>query len=72
MYLDFILLNNQRDAAFISRIYSSLQGYCTCSRAWTSFNGFKPHRHVNCTYDCIYSFNCTPDDGCRKHPKHVE
>jgi hypothetical protein len=24
------------------------------------------------TYDYIYSFNCTPDDGCRKHPKHVE
>jgi hypothetical protein len=27
---------------------------------------------MNCTYDCIYSFNCTPDDECRKHPKHVE
>jgi hypothetical protein len=27
---------------------------------------------MNCTYDCICSFNCTPDDGCRKHPKHVE
>jgi hypothetical protein len=24
-----ILLNNQRDAALSSRIYSSLQGYCT-------------------------------------------
>jgi hypothetical protein len=28
------------------------------SRPWTSFNGFKPHRHMNCTYDCICSFNC--------------
>jgi hypothetical protein len=25
-----ILLNNQRDAALSSRIYSSLQGYSTC------------------------------------------
>ena len=23
-----------------------------------------------CTRGCIYS--CTPDDGCKKHPKHVE
>jgi hypothetical protein len=97
-----ILLNNQRDEAWSSRIYSSLQGYSTCfgcflhpssgvmanfvghdqlcwpwhceidSRPWTSFNRFKPHRHMNCTYDCICSFNYTPDDGCRKHPKHVE
>jgi hypothetical protein len=26
----FILLNNQRDAALSSRIYSSLQGYSKC------------------------------------------
>jgi hypothetical protein len=24
------------------------------------------------TYDCIYSFNFTPDDGCRRHPKRVQ
>jgi hypothetical protein len=29
-----ILLNNQRDAALISRIYSSLQGYSTLSGAF--------------------------------------
>jgi hypothetical protein len=69
-----ILSNNQCDAALSSRICSSLQGYYSeiDSRPWTSFNGFKPHRHMNCTYDCMCSFNCTPDDGCRKHPKHVE
>jgi hypothetical protein len=41
-------------------------------RPRTSFNEFKPQWHMNCTYDCICSFNCTPDDGCRKQPKHVE
>ena len=26
-----------------------------------------------CTSGCRYSFkNCIPDDGCIKHPKHVE
>jgi len=24
-----------------------------------------------CARGCIYSC-CTPDDGCKKHPKHVE
>ena len=24
-----------------------------------------------CARGCIYSY-CTPDDGCKKHPKHVE
>jgi len=28
------------------------------ARLWTPFNGFKPtrHRHMICTWDCIYSF----------------
>jgi hypothetical protein len=44
-----------------------------CPRSGVYFiDGFKLHRHMNCTYDCICSFNCNPDDGCRKHPKHVE
>jgi hypothetical protein len=30
MHHQSILLNNQRDAALSSRIYSSLQGYSTC------------------------------------------
>jgi hypothetical protein len=30
MHHQSILLNNQRDAALSSRIYSSLRGYCTC------------------------------------------
>jgi len=25
-----------------------------------------------CTGGCRYSWNCTPDDGCVKRPKHVE
>jgi hypothetical protein len=29
-FVYFILLNNQRDAALSSHIYSSLQGYSTC------------------------------------------
>jgi hypothetical protein len=40
---------------------------------WTLFNGFYLYitKFMTCTSGCNYSL-CTPDDGCGRHPKHVE
>ena len=35
---------------------------------WQSLNSGRPM--CTCARGCIYS--CTPDDGCKKHLKHVE
>jgi hypothetical protein len=43
------------------------------ARSWTLLNGFYHYisKFVTCTSGCNYSL-CTPDDGCVRHPKHVE
>ena len=44
------------------------QEYKNCSSILTGYISSRP---MTCTSGCYYSF-CTPDDGRRKRPKHVE